>query len=183
MRVKSYKPRSAAGMQRRASHRVYPRAVVRLSRWSGSVPPGFAATQPHHGLILMDEGRNAGLCMQERRLAQELAVEEVDEDFLYACFGEAVGAVHGDELAADALQLRERHGRGGELKRTLDIGDADLAAAFPWMVFLVGCDLGDDVGGGLVELVEVILLGGRFLRASAASDATSSQVRTRTVAW
>lgn len=92
-------------------------------------------------------------------------------------------AVHGDELAADALQLRQRHGRGGELEGALDVGDADLAAAFPWVVFLVGCDLGDDVGGGLVELVEVVLLGGGFLRLSAAGDTARAQVRTSTVAW
>jgi hypothetical protein len=134
-------------------------------------------------LSLIDGGRRAGLCMKVCRLAQELAVEEVDEDFLYARFREAVGAVHGDELTADALQLREGHGRGGELEGALDIGDADLAAALPCVVFLVGCDLGDDVGGGLVELVEVVLLGGRFLRLSAARDARSPQVRTSTVAW
>lgn len=132
---------------------------------------------------LIDRSRRAGLCSEIGWLAQELAVEEVDEDFLYARFRKAVGAVHGDELAADALKLRERHGRGGKLEWALDIGDADLAAAFPWMVFLVGRDLGDDVGGSLVELVEVVLLGGRFLRLSGASDTKGSQVRTSTVAW
>lgn len=80
--------------------------------------------------VLIDRSRRAGLCMEVRRLAQELAVEEVDEDLLYARFREAVGAVHGDELAADALQLRERHGRSRQLKRALDIGDVNLATAF-----------------------------------------------------
>lgn len=102
-------------------------------------------------------------CACSRGLAQELAVEEVDEDFLYARFREAVRAVHGDELSADALQLGQRHGRRGELEGALDVGDGDLAAAFACVVLLVGCDLGDDVGGGLVELVEVVLLGGWFL--------------------
>jgi hypothetical protein len=36
-------------------------------------------------------------------LAQELGVKVLDEHFLDSCFGEAVLAVHGDELAAYAL--------------------------------------------------------------------------------
>lgn len=44
-------------------------------------------------------------------LPQELAVEEVDEDLPYPCFREAVRSVHGDELAAYALQLRQGHRR------------------------------------------------------------------------
>ena len=46
-------------------------------------------------------------------LAQKLAVEEVDEDFPNPCFREAVRSVHGDELAAYALQLRQGHWRRG----------------------------------------------------------------------
>jgi hypothetical protein len=40
---------------------------------------------------------------RERGLTQELRVEVVDKDFLYARFGEAVLAIHCDELAAYAL--------------------------------------------------------------------------------
>jgi hypothetical protein len=112
--------------------------------------------------------------MEERGLAQELAIEKVNEDLLYAGFGEAVRAVHGDELAADALELWERHGRRGELEGALDVGHGDVAAAFAWVVLLVRCNLSDDVGGGLVEFVEVVLLGGWFLRLSAVSGARAS---------
>lgn len=42
-------------------------------------------------------------------LAQELAVEEIYKDFPYSCLGEAVRPIHGDELAAYALQLRQGH--------------------------------------------------------------------------
>ena len=96
-------------------------------------------------------------------LAQELAVEELDEDLPDAGLGEAVRAVHGDELAPDALELRQCHGRCWELQRPLDVRHGDLASPFACVVLLVGGDLGDDVGGGLVELVEVVLLGRRFL--------------------
>jgi len=44
-------------------------------------------------------------------LAQELAVEEINKDLSYSCFREAVRSVHGDELAAYALQLRQGHWR------------------------------------------------------------------------
>lgn len=98
-----------------------------------------------------------------RGLAQELAVEELDKDLPNARLGEAVRAVHGDELAPDALELRQCHGRRWELQRPLDVGYYDLASSFPCVVLLIGGDLGDDVGGGLIELVEVILLGRRFL--------------------
>jgi hypothetical protein len=97
------------------------------------------------------------------RLAQELAVQVLDEDGLDARLGQAVRAVHRDELPADALQLRECHGCCGELEGLLDVWDADLAAALAGVVFLVGCDLGENIGSGLVELVEVVLLCSRFL--------------------
>jgi len=42
-------------------------------------------------------------------LAQEFAVEKVYKDFPYSCLGEAVRPIHGDELAAYALQLRQSH--------------------------------------------------------------------------
>jgi hypothetical protein len=48
-----------------------------------------------------------------------------------------------------------------------------LAAALAGVVFLVGCDLGEDVGGGLVKLVEVVLLRGGFLRLLVASASTA----------
>lgn len=72
-------------------------------------------------------------------------------------------AIHGDELAAYALQLRERHGRGWELDGFLHVLDLDLASSFPLVVFLVCHDLREDVGRRLVELVEVVLLCRRFL--------------------
>ena len=72
-------------------------------------------------------------------------------------------AVHGDELAAYALQLGQSHGCGGELDGRLDVGDGDFASAFSLVVFLVGHDLREDVGGCLVEFVEVVLLGRGFL--------------------
>lgn len=96
-------------------------------------------------------------------LAKELGVEVVDEDFFDACFGEAVLAIHGDELAAYALQLRERHGRGWKLDGFLHILDFYLASSFSLVVLLVCHDLGKDVGRRLVELVEVILLRRGFL--------------------
>jgi hypothetical protein len=65
--------------------------------------------------------------------------------------------------------LWQRHGRCRELQRPLDVGHSDLASTLSRVVLLVGGDLGDDVGGGLVELVEVILLGRRFLNTQLAT--------------
>lgn len=117
-------------------------------------------------------------------LAQKLAVEEVDEDLPYPCFREAVRPVHGDELAAYALQLRQGHWCRGELQGPLDVLHLDLPSSLPSVVLLVCRYLGDDVGGGLVELVEVVLLGRRFLETvSADCAAQHTEVRTSTVAW
>lgn len=98
-----------------------------------------------------------------KHLAQKFRVEVVDEDFFDSCFGEAVLAIHGDELAANALQLRQGHGRRGELERLLHILHLYLSSSFSLVVFLVCHYLSEDIGCGLVELVEVILLGRRFL--------------------
>lgn len=129
------------------------------SRRSGRGRPASAAprTRTKKGRIVQN------IVMVAAGLAQELAVEKVDKHLPYSGFGEAVRAVHGDELAADALQLRQRHWGRWQLQGPLDVLDLDLASSFTGMVLLVGGDLGDDVGGGLVELVEVVLLGGRFL--------------------
>ena len=72
-------------------------------------------------------------------------------------------AVHGDELAAYALQLGQRHGCGWELDGRLDVWDCDVASSFSLVIFLVGHDLREDVGRRLVEFVEVVLLGRGFL--------------------
>jgi len=96
-------------------------------------------------------------------LARELGVEVVDKDLLYACFGEAVLTIQGDELAADALELREGHWRRRELDGLLDIGNGYLSTSFTRVIFLVYHYLGEDIGGCLVELVEVVLLCRWFL--------------------
>lgn len=96
-------------------------------------------------------------------LTQELGVEVVDEDLFDPCFGEAVLAIHGDELAPYALQLRQGHGRGWELDALLNILHCDLASPFSLVIFLVCHYLGEDVRGRLVEFVEVVLLRCRFL--------------------
>ena len=73
--------------------------------------------------------------------------------------------VQGDELAADALQLRERDGVVcGELDGFRDVGNGDFSSGFAGMVFLVGRQLREDVGCGFVELVEVVLFRRWFLR-------------------
>ena len=52
------------------------------------------------------------------------------------------------------------------------------------MVLLVCRYLGDNVGGGFVELVEVVLLSRRFLETvSYGCMGTKMEVRTSTVAW
>ena len=91
-------------------------------------------------------------------LAQELGVEVVDKDLLYACFGEAVLTIQGDELAANPLELREGHWRRRELDGLLDMGNGYLSTSFTRVVFLVDHYLGEDIGGRLVELVKVVLL-------------------------
>ena len=72
-------------------------------------------------------------------------------------------AVHGNELATYTLKLRESHWCRGELNRLLDVLDGYLAAPLSCMVFLICHYLGEDVGCGLVELVEVILFCRGFL--------------------
>lgn len=72
-------------------------------------------------------------------------------------------AVHGDELAAYALQLGQSHGCSGEFDGRLDVGDCDFSSTLSFVVFLVGHDLREDVGRRLVEFVEVVLLGRGFL--------------------
>lgn len=117
-------------------------------------------------------------------LAQELAVEEVDEDLPYSCFREAVRAVHGDELATYALQLRQGHWRRWQLEGSLNAFDCYLSASLSCVVLLVRCYLGDDIGGGLIELVEVVLLGRRFLHMVRCGHKVQHiEVRTSTVAW
>ena len=96
-------------------------------------------------------------------LAQELRVEVVDKDLLYACFGKAVLTIQGDELAADTLELWQRHWRGRELDGLLDIGNGYLSTPFARVIFLVHHYLSEDIGGRLIELVEVVLLCRRFL--------------------
>ena len=71
--------------------------------------------------------------------------------------------IQGDELAADALELREGHWRRRELDGLLDIGNGYLSTSFTRVVFLVHHYLGEDIGGRLVELVEVVLLCRWFL--------------------
>lgn len=72
-------------------------------------------------------------------------------------------AVQGDELAAYALELGEGHWCRGQLNELVDILHSDLAPSFSCMVFLVCHDLREYVGCCLVELIQVILLCGRFL--------------------
>jgi hypothetical protein len=72
-------------------------------------------------------------------------------------------AVHGNELAAYALQLREARGGGRQLNGLLNILDLDLAPSFALVVLLVCHDLCEDIGRGFVEFVEIILLGCRLL--------------------
>jgi len=71
--------------------------------------------------------------------------------------------IQGDELAANALELREGHWRRRELDGLLDIGNGYLSTSFTRVVFLVHHYLGEDIGGRLVELVEVVLLCRWFL--------------------
>lgn len=72
-------------------------------------------------------------------------------------------AIHGDELAANALQLRQGHRRRRKLDRLLHILDLYLSSSFSLVVFLVGHYLREDVGRGFVELVQVVLLCSGFL--------------------
>lgn len=155
---------------RRASPRVYPCTILRLRL--GGEEADIRGTAAPTVQAIGRTVRRPGLVQVFRTclvratmwgLAQELAVEELDEDLPDAGLGEAVRPVHGDELAPNALELWQRHGRCWELQRPLDVRHGDLASPFACVVLLVGGDLGDDVGGGLVELVEVILLGCRFL--------------------
>jgi hypothetical protein len=76
-------------------------------------------------------------------------------------------AIHSNELAANALQLWETHGRSGELNGLFHVLDLDLASSFPFVVFLVCHDLGENVGCRFVEFVEIVLLRCRFLSISA----------------
>jgi hypothetical protein len=75
-------------------------------------------------------------------------------------------AVHGHELAAYPLQLWQVHGCSRQLDGLFHVYHLDLTTTFACVVFLVCHDLGEDVGGRLVELVEVVLLGGGFLSMS-----------------
>jgi hypothetical protein len=72
-------------------------------------------------------------------------------------------AVHGNELAAYALQLWEACGCGWQLNGLLDVVDLNLASSFALVVLLICHYLCEDVGRGLVEFVEVVLLGRRLL--------------------
>lgn len=72
-------------------------------------------------------------------------------------------AIECDELPAYSLKLWERHGGCGELNQLLNVLDSDFTSTLASMIFLVGHDLGEDVGRGLVELVEVVLLSCWFL--------------------
>lgn len=72
-------------------------------------------------------------------------------------------AVEVDELASDALKLGRSHRGRGQLDCLLYVGHCDFPSSFARMVLLVSHDLGEDVGRGLVELIEVVLLRRRFL--------------------
>lgn len=71
--------------------------------------------------------------------------------------------VHGDELTANTLELWQGHWCSRELNGLLDIGNGYLSTPFARVILLVYHYLGEDIGCGLVELVEVVLLCGRFL--------------------
>jgi hypothetical protein len=81
-----------------------------------------------------------------------------------------------------ALQLWEGHGCSREFDGLLDVWNLYLASAFPLVVFLVCQDLCEDVGCGLVKLVEVVLLRCWFLEAVRKSRHVIVGVRTSTVA-
>ena len=116
-------------------------------------------------------------------LAQELGVEVVDEDLFDPRLREAVLAIHCDELTAYALQLRQGHGRCGQLDSLLHVLHLDLAPSLSFMVLLVCHYLGQDVGCRLVELVEVVLLRCGFLTWSVTVLSSSrDSKRTSTVA-
>jgi hypothetical protein len=115
-------------------------------------------------------------------LTQELGVEVVDENLFYARFREAVLAVHCNELSAYALQLWEGHGCSREFDGLLDVWNLYVASTFPLVVFLVCQYLCEDVGRGLVELVEVVLLRCGFLEVVRKSRHGVRGVRTSTVA-
>jgi hypothetical protein len=72
--------------------------------------------------------------------------------------------VHGDELAANTLELRQGHWRRRELNGLLDISHGYLSTPFARVILLVHHYLREDIGGRLVELVEVVLLCRGFLQ-------------------
>lgn len=92
-------------------------------------------------------------------------------------------SVHGDELAAYALQLWQGHGRGRKLDGLLYVLYRYLTTSFSLVVFLVCHDLGEDVRRCLVELVEVVLFRCWFLMGSARRTRWEGSLRhTSTVA-
>jgi hypothetical protein len=83
-----------------------------VEEWVRRPVPGSASgTQLPSSERLCGTARQCG--KYRDGLTQELGVEVVDENLLYARFGETVLAIHCDKLAAYALQLRESHGCGG----------------------------------------------------------------------
>lgn len=101
----------------RAARRVYPMRERRegcdaSAEWKKGWAQG--KTERRAGFRCMPAPCSSLSCESRRwgGLAQKLAVEELDKDFPYSGLGEAVRPVHGDELAADALELRQGHGRG-----------------------------------------------------------------------
>lgn len=96
-------------------------------------------------------------------LSEELIVQVVDEYLLYARLGEVVRPVQGYELSTYALELRQSHRRRRKFDGLFDIWNRHFTAALARMIFLVSHDLVQDVRRCLVELVEVVLLGRRFL--------------------
>lgn len=65
-------------------------------------------------------------------------VQVVDEDILYTGLGEVMLSIHGDELATDALELREGYGRRWKADGFLNTGNCYFATALAFMVFLIG---------------------------------------------